>query len=1155
MSIRRDHVENQSDKFFLSHEPLEDLRDDDAFGHAHYSHALLEILERTHSRDSYAIGLFGALGVGKTSIINELKRLLSEEPGRTLRHSYDLITLDAWRYSDENFRREFLLDLAEAFSCRKRIRDRIAKNVSVSKLDYRRPSWTTALRWAGVFAVIVVSTGLVGRYLAASETQFAITLAGVFSALLAAIAGTLAELFKPVTIVEETSPPVHPDEFGEIFKEVLKETQVRCEDHRLVVAIDNLDRAAGDVVMRVLGAVKSFLNQAACIYILPCDEQGLIQHVQESRGRPDASKPLSLSEATEYLRKFFQVTLTVRELLTEDLEAYIDRMLTRLPFLSDRGEIEKHDPAKPMTASVSQTNRDAVGLVFRVAVLNNPRQVLHLANRLAASYLLAEERGKTGKRIRENVLENLGFLAKLVVIEERWPAFYGLVLRYPDTLRNLRRYFATEDKELLPYPLGATLSSDSSNSPDIILDWESGLESFLRRTSQIHSDYVSDFLLLRERTAVSRISNYYMFRDASLSGDTRRVVELVVDESTDATEAVEELLRELRTRYDSLDIPSCLSLISCLVGIAVESRVVLSVAVRSRIAERVAATLARKNLSTELPEADLPATLDLLETRAGDPNTATFVQQLVASTDMEQRFEEGRACIGELVRHPTILSVQAQRAIASQLGPLVADSDRSVAVREIAALARESWEDLPCGLLPRALWEKSIEMLGSPGAEADDTIAFVDPFVSCFDQELLESLCRASASKLGQPGPSPETELALRIIRIVPPDLIPSTSRDPLVRGLAASYPTAADQKERGKFLQAFFHALPSLDEGQQAAFFPRFQDFITKANIEGLLSAMLDVGDRRNELTDLEGVLDSIRARAEVFVADESVRSGFFKLIDATQHLEQLAELTQNLWIKPDVTWDNESEVAAALMNRAAEELRREDFRTLVADLFDLSAEMPAEKRVDALALLGSYPDNYTKDFLRQLVDKLLNVWLSSSSLEDRKAGAALWRGIGEKASDERDRLYERVLEFVRQEANQSTIASKPGRILVDLLVGERDFMNSSRRGEFVDVVLRLVEEGKPDEVRAYGHGMLRALYTWDEAGKRVPQKVLALLESQHDDQNTRNNLQTLEAYLPQIRGKQLGRLNDFLQKHGESAPVREHQERQSNEKRSTGG
>lgn len=317
----------------------------------------------------------------------------------------------------------------------------------------------------------------------------------------------------------------------------------------------------------------------------------------------------------------------------------------------------------------------------------------------------------------------------------------------------------------------------------------------------------------------------------------------------------------------------------------------------------------------------------------------------------------------------------------------------------------------------------------------------------------------------------------------------------------------------------------------------------------------MLDVGDRRNELTDLEGVLDSIRARAEVFVADESVRSGFFKLIDATQHLEQLAELTQNLWIKPDVAWDNESEVAAALMNRAAEKLRREDFRTLVADLFDLSAEMPAEKRVDALALLGSYPDNYTKDFLRQLVDKLLNVWLSSSSLEDRKAGAALWRGIREKASDERDRLYERVLEFVRQEANQSTIASKPGRILVDLLVGERDFMNSSRRGEFVDVVLRLVEEGKPDEVRAYGHGMLRALYTWDEAGKRVPQKVLALLESQHDDQNTRNNLQTLEAYLPQIRGKQLGRLNDFLQKHAESAPVREHQERQSNEKRSTGG
>jgi len=1147
MTAKRD-AEETPEEFFLSHEPLQDLRENDAFGHAHYSHVLLEILERSRGRGSYAVGLFGALGVGKTSIVNELRRLLSDKGSdKKLRHSYDFIVLDAWRYSDENFRREFLLDLAQAFSCRKGIRDRIAKNIAVPKLEYRTPSWGTLLRSVMIIALIVAITALVSRYLGSSETRFAVTLTGILSGFLLATANALAEIFKPVTIVEQTSPPVHPDEFGDVFEDVLEKTRVGNENHRLVVAIDNLDRAPADVVMRVLGAVKSFLNKLGCVYILPCDERGLIRHIRESRSRSEISSPMSDRDATEYLRKFFQVTLTVRELLAEDLEAYIDRMLARLPFLHDRSEDNELGGDGLTSDDTARSNRDAIGLVFRVAVLSNPRQVLHLANKLAASYLLAAERAKAGNRIQDTVLKNLGFLAKLVVIEERWPAFYSLVLSYPDTLRNLRRYFATEDKNLLPYPLGGLLNAGSSDTNDVSRDWESGLKSFLDRTSQIHSDYVSDFLLLKERPAVSQISNYYTFRDAALSGDASRVVELVADDGTEASVAVEELLNELRIRFESGDVPSCLSLISCLVSVGVEERVGLSTGVRERIAEHVASTLAKRNLSTQLPGADLPAALSLLGMQANNPDVTKVIQQLIASLDMEQRSEEAIACVGELIRHPDLLSVRSQSAIAAQLEALAADGDGLASIREVAASAQRIWTDLPCDLLPRVLWEKCIELLGTPGREADEAITFLASFVPCLDEALLGSLCGAAASKLGQPGPNPQTELALKIMGTIPPQLIPSRSRDPLIRGLAASYPTAADQMERGKFLRAFFHMLPSLDATLQTAFMPRFHDYCAKADIDGLLSLMKDMQEIADQLEQLEGVLDVIRARVQAFIEDGGIRSGFFELVEATQCPDQLQSLIRDLWTKSDAIWGDESGVARELLAKAAKVLQREDFRSLVAALLDQSVDVPAGKKVPALSILGAFPESYTKDFLRQLVDKLLNLWLSSGSEEDRRAGVALWQGIREKALDERDRVHERVLEYARQEVNTGTIASKQGRVLVDLLIGERKFMDPNRRSEFIEAVMRLIEEGKPDEVRSYGHTSLRALHSWDEAGKRVPERVLALLEVQRDEPNMRNNLQTLDAYDSRITKQQRNRLDTFLEEHSESSPVKEYQERRA--------
>ena len=96
--------------FFLDDEPRLDLKAEDAFGHAFYARTLYEILENTPGIKPYAIGLFGKWGVGKTSIINELKRLIevgNKKKKEKPTHKYRIEVLDAWEYSEQNFRREF----------------------------------------------------------------------------------------------------------------------------------------------------------------------------------------------------------------------------------------------------------------------------------------------------------------------------------------------------------------------------------------------------------------------------------------------------------------------------------------------------------------------------------------------------------------------------------------------------------------------------------------------------------------------------------------------------------------------------------------------------------------------------------------------------------------------------------------------------------------------------------------------------------------------------------------------------------------------------------------------------------------------------------------------------------------------------------------
>ncbi len=527
--------------FFLADEPKEDLSQDDAFGHAYYARTLLQILENTRMAESYAIGLFGKWGVGKTSIINELERIINERSatkGNPTRHSYTLLKLDVWEYSEHNFRREFLLDLGAAFSCQGYVRDRLTskKVAEIKAPSSRKLSWLMRLGGpAAIFFIFWVLAFFLAYAIVnlSSPGQPSWFQPFITSLVVAAITAVMAyfqdyvrEVFKPPTIIQEIQPAVHPDEFKEIFRYIVREkANLSKKNGRLVIVLDNLDRVKEEIVIAVLGAIKTFLREENCIYILPCDDKGLKQHIIHMRSRQDWPPGMTETEATEYLRKFFQTTLVVRDFLTEDLEAFTDHILAQMQVF-DSPITNSNDPDQ--TVKLQQENRNEVGLVMRVAVARNPRRIIQLANKLSANYLLTMEKGEIDPRFRDSILCNLGFLAKVTVLEEEWPNFYNLIIKHPDVVRQLRNYFITEQEEHLPRTLRNVLADHKNyNYSDIKYEWEHGLEDFLRRTSTIHSDRVSDFLLFKQRPSVALIADYYTFYDAALTSDAETVVEII----------------------------------------------------------------------------------------------------------------------------------------------------------------------------------------------------------------------------------------------------------------------------------------------------------------------------------------------------------------------------------------------------------------------------------------------------------------------------------------------------------------------------------------------------------------------------------------------------------------------------------------------------
>ena len=309
----------------LPDDPLASDGEDIFRVHTSYARALANIIESSPS--PFAIGLYGTWGSGKTSIMNLTQPLVE---GKGHRWVY----LDVWKYSRDPVRRWVLSQMEtqlglddytyedRSLQSHLEFEEELETKLHPFEFIPRLTKGWQQILLASVALAVVVTAGLI-----VSGQVLLGTIIGALSLAVVVSQGLATLGINQKTKHVRSLPAVSADKFGAIFADMAKKGIGEDQEGRIIIVFDNLDRCPEDAAVDTLSAIKTFLDVPNCIYLVPCDEEALTTHILKSYKSYDESDeegPEAREFAREYLRKFFQLTLRLPEVLHVDYERFVD---------------------------------------------------------------------------------------------------------------------------------------------------------------------------------------------------------------------------------------------------------------------------------------------------------------------------------------------------------------------------------------------------------------------------------------------------------------------------------------------------------------------------------------------------------------------------------------------------------------------------------------------------------------------------------------------------------------------------------------------------------------------------------------------------------------------------------------------------------------
>ena len=448
---RRIIMHNKGKKYFIKDDALENTNSD-FFGHMDFAQNIINIINT--QEPSYNIAVLGKWGLGKSSLVNFVENFFNKDK------KYKFITINAWKYEKEAFRKVFLKKTWERLGGTEKnwettLSDAL-NNTQVMETEKHQKKWflrvsSFVVKVIGYFIFITILV-LVWQLISHGLTQgfrrptlgsadgnpyvFSIFDATVglfyvnpFSASIAPFILALAKDFlssydkKTAKSYNLSGPAKTTDDYENLLLEQLNKSS--NENKIVVTIIEDLDRLPAGKIIDALDAIKSFTDISQCVFIVPFDEEKIIKAIVEA-GR--CKEKLDCYELGELLLdKLFQFRIHLPEIVRRDF----------MPYAKELCKVECPDLMKLCDEVQSNCFCDEILPILIHYNVETPRQIKKIINAFANKIVVIHFRKQQNKMNISWDILLLREIAKLSVLQADFLEFYNELYSQPSLLKDI----------------------------------------------------------------------------------------------------------------------------------------------------------------------------------------------------------------------------------------------------------------------------------------------------------------------------------------------------------------------------------------------------------------------------------------------------------------------------------------------------------------------------------------------------------------------------------------------------------------------------------------------------------------------------------------------------------------------------------------------
>lgn len=248
--------------------------------------------------DPVAIGLSGAWGSGKTSVLELIKSEIKERSSGSEREVL-VIPTQPWLYDPTVGPKESLIaEVLGALSKEFKETDPVGQaGLEAFKKLVRKVNWSKAVKMAAKTAITMQLPNIDDVFGLVSD--------------------------EPDSLDSEKGMAAFREEF-----EALLADPALAHLSRVVVLVDDLDRCLPDTVVETLEAIRLFLSARGMSFVIAADEDRVAEAIQQ-KFKTAAPKNEDEDPAKLYLHKIVQTTIPLPALSRFDTEAYLFLLLAK----------------------------------------------------------------------------------------------------------------------------------------------------------------------------------------------------------------------------------------------------------------------------------------------------------------------------------------------------------------------------------------------------------------------------------------------------------------------------------------------------------------------------------------------------------------------------------------------------------------------------------------------------------------------------------------------------------------------------------------------------------------------------------------------------------------------------------------------------------